>query len=154
FMLVPWTGWLPDIYPKITQDHSDVTPDEYDKIAKPEVIDDNSGLDKDIHSFITNMKNGAVAGFKYFDLKGLKKIAIRTKGYGRGRIEVYAALKDDPKSRKLIGSIPVSSTNAYKRDECSISTDGENGIKDGIYALYFKFSGESNLNFLDFELII
>ena len=154
FMLVPWTGWLPDIYPKITQDHSDVTPDEYVKIAKPEEIDDNSGLDKDIHSFITNMKNGAVAGFKYFDLRGLKKIAIRTKGYGLGKIEVYAALKDDPKNRRLIGSIPVSSTNAYKRDECSISTDGENGIKDGIYALYFKFSGESNLNFLDFELII
>lgn len=148
FMLVPWTGWLPDVFPKITQDHSDIMPDEYAKIARPNVTDDNSGLDMDIHSFIKNMKNGATAGFKYFELKGLKKIAIRTKGYGRGCIEIYAAKKDELKERKLIGSIKVASTNAYKRDECEVSAE------DGIYALYFKFVGESNLNFLDFELIV
>lgn len=148
FMLVPWIGWLPDVFPKITQDHSDVTPDEYAVIAKEDVIDDNSGLDRDIHSFISNMKDGATAGFKYFDIKGLKKIAIRTKGYGRGNIEIYAASREKPSERKLIGKIPVSSTNAYKRDEGDVS------IEDGIYALYFRFAGGSNLHFLDFELIV
>ena len=148
FMLVPWVGWLPDVFPKVTQDHSDVTPDEYTHIARPNVISDVSGLDESIHSFISNIKDNTVAGFKYFDLQGLKKIAIRTKGYGRGCIELYAAKREEPGKRMLIGSIPVSSCNAYRRGETDVKVD------DGVYALYFKFKGESSLNLLDFELIV
>ncbi len=148
YMLVPWIGWLPDDFPKIVQDHSDITPDEYDKISRPDVIDDNSGLDRGIHSFITNIRDGVTAGFKYFDIKDLKAVAIRTKGYGRGEVEIYASPAASPKERILMGSIPVSSTNAYKRDETKVS------IEDGIYAIYFIFRGESNLNLLDFELIV
>ncbi|MBQ7586451.1 MAG: family 43 glycosylhydrolase [Lachnospiraceae bacterium] len=148
YMLIPWIGWLSDDFPKIVQDHSDVTPDEYKAVARPEEIDRAGGLDKDIHPFITNIRDGAIIGFKYFELKDLKRIAIRTKGYGRGIIEIYAAPKDEPMNRKLIGSIPVSSTNAYIRSETDVNAG------DGVYALYFIFRGESNLNFLDFELIV
>ncbi|MCR5356071.1 MAG: alpha-N-arabinofuranosidase, partial [Lachnospiraceae bacterium] len=73
--------------------------------------------------------------------------AIRTKGYGRGCMEVYAALKDKPADKELICSIPVTSKNTFIRWE------GDASVKDGVYALYFIFRGESNLNLLDFELI-
>ncbi|MCR5508235.1 MAG: family 43 glycosylhydrolase [Lachnospiraceae bacterium] len=146
-MLIPWIGWLEDRYPRIVQDHSDVDPDEFDKISRPDIIDTSSGLDKGIHSYISNIRDGVVAGFKYFDIKGLKSIAIRAKGYGRGRMEIYASRRDEPGKRKLIGSIPVTSRNNFTRYEGNVD------IEDGIYALYFVFRGESNLHLLDFELI-
>ncbi|MBR6469251.1 MAG: family 43 glycosylhydrolase [Lachnospiraceae bacterium] len=136
-MIIPWIGWLCDDYPKIVQDHSDLTPDEYDKVSAV----------KDIKSYVSNMRDGSVAGFKYFDIKGLKKIAIHTKGYGRGRMEVYAAGRETPDKKELICTIPVSSKNTFIRWE------GNASVKDGVYALYFIFRGESNLNLLDFELI-
>ena len=136
-MIIPWIGWLCDDYPKIVQDHSDLTPDEYDKVSAV----------KDIKSYVSNMRDGSVAGFKYFDIKGLKKIAIHTKGYGRGRMEVYAADRETPDKKELICTIPVSSKNTFIRWE------GDASVKDGVYALYFIFRGESNLNLLDFELI-
>ena len=148
YMLIPWIGWLSDAFPKIVQDHSDVTPEEYETLSRPDEIDNTSGLDKDIHPYITNIRDGVVAGYKYFELKGLKSVAVRTKGYGRGCIEIYVSLRDVPGKRKLIGSIPVSSCNAYIRGV----TDVEE-VADGVYAIYFVFRGESNLNLLDFELI-
>jgi hypothetical protein len=146
-MLIPWIGWISDDYPRIMQDHSDVTPEGYEHVARPNETDETSGLDKDIHSFVANIRDSAVIGFKYFDIKDLKEIAIRTKGYGRGQVEIYAALKDKPMDRKLIGSVKVTSVNGYVKGTTCVN------IEDGVYALYFKFVGESNLILLDFELI-
>ena len=49
--------------------------------------------------------------------------------------------------RKLIGAIKVTSVNGYVKGKTCVN------IEDGVYALYFKFRGESNLSLLDFELI-
>lgn len=147
FMLIPWIGWISDDYPRIMQDHSDIDPDAYEHIAHPFDIDGTSGLDKDIHSVVANIRDSAVIGYKYFDIKDLKEIAIRTKGYGRGQVEIYAAPMDKPMERKLIGAVKVTSVNGYVKGKTCVN------IEDGVYALYFKFRGESNLSLLDFELI-
>ena len=147
YMLIPWIGWISDDYPRIMQDHSDLSPEGYEHAARPDETDETSGLDRDIHSFVGNIRDGAVIGFKYFEIKGLKEIAVRTKGYGRGNVEIYAASRDKPMDRKLIGSVKVTSVNGYVKGKTCVN------IEDGVFALYFKFVGESNLNLLDFELI-
>ncbi|MCR4806644.1 MAG: family 43 glycosylhydrolase [Lachnospiraceae bacterium] len=147
YMLVPWIGWISDDFPRIMQDHSDITPEGYEHVARPDEWDDTLWLDKDVHSYIANIKDGTVIGFKYFDIKGLKEIAIRTKGYGRGDMEIYAAPQNKPMDRKLTGVIKVTSVNGYVKGKTCVN------IEDGVYALYFVFRGESNLSFLDFELI-
>ena len=49
---VPWSGWMDDRFPKITQTCGDG--------------DKNLG-------YIANMRNTATAGFKYFDCQGIKR---------------------------------------------------------------------------------
>ncbi|MCR5421225.1 MAG: family 43 glycosylhydrolase [Lachnospiraceae bacterium] len=148
YMLIPWIGWIEDDFPKIIQDHSDISPEEYLRIHKSENADENGEEDTEINSYISNIRDSAVLGFKYFDIRNIKGIAIRTKGYGNGSIEIYASEKDRPECRRHLGGIPVASCNVYRRNEIKVN------LKDGIYALYFIYRGDSNLNLLDFELVI
>lgn len=67
---VPWSGWMDDRFPKITQLGGDG--------------DENLG-------YIANMRNTATAGFKYFECHGLKRISVRTKGYAKGKMEIRTA---------------------------------------------------------------
>jgi hypothetical protein len=72
-----------------------------------------------------------IAGFKYFDCKGVRKIGVRTRGYGNGDIEVKTAWDG-----KAIAKIPVEYTNVWR--DSIVDVD----LPDGIYALYFEFKGE------------
>ncbi|HHV11553.1 MAG TPA: hypothetical protein GXX75_14875 [Clostridiales bacterium] len=38
--------------------------------------------------YITNIKNGTVAGFKYFDLEAVKEISVKVKGKGNGKFVI------------------------------------------------------------------
>ena len=118
---VPWSGWLSDKYPKITQSEGDGT---------------------ECDAFIANMRSGAIAGFKYFDIKGLKRIGIRTMGYATGKMEVCAAW-DGP----VLAEIPVHYANVWYDSYADIS------IPDGVSALYFRYKGDGHLQFKAFELI-
>ena len=107
---VPWSGWMSDKYPKITQD----------------------GKDGDIApAYITNMTNGTVAGFKSFDCKNVSKIALYTKGYGTGYMELSLSI-DGP----VIGRIKVNSENVWTYGETEVN------IPDGIHDLYITYNGE------------
>lgn len=119
---VPWSGWMDDRFPKVTQEGGDG--------------DENLG-------YIANMRPGATAGFKYFDCKNITKLAITTKGYATGEIEVKTSLDGE-----VIGRLPIGYANVWKREEANISiTDGEK------VALYFTFRGEGHLQFKSFELM-
>lgn len=118
---VPWSGWMDDRFPKITQEGGDG--DEY-------------------YGYVANMRNSATAGFKYFDCKGIKKVAINSKGYATGVVEVRTKKDGD-----VLGTIPVGYANVLKR------TEGEVNIPDGVNTLYFTFRGDGHLQFMSFELI-
>ncbi|MCQ2523396.1 MAG: family 43 glycosylhydrolase [Lachnospiraceae bacterium] len=117
---IPWSGWMDDRYLKITQEGGDG--------------DEN-------HGYIANMRNGASAGFKYFDCKGIKKISIQTKGYATGCMEVKVGF-DGP----TLGSIPIGYANVWHYTEADIE------IPDGINSLYFTFKGDGHLQFASFIL--
>lgn len=118
---VPWSGWMDDRFQKITQEGGDG--------------DENIG-------YIANMRPETSAGFKYFDCKGVKKLAITTKGYATGKMQIRLSW-DGP----VVGEIPVGYANVWKRDEGIVN------IPDGVNALYFTFEGNGYLQFKSFEFI-
>lgn len=119
---VPWIGWMSDDNPIITQEGDDG--------------DENLG-------YITNMKDGATAGFKYFDCKGVKKIAVTTKGYGDGVIEIRTQLDGD-----ICGSISLEQDNVWVRREAEVN------IPDGVHDLYITYRGGANCGLREFEFIL
>ena len=92
---VPWSGWMDDRFPKITQEFSE----------------DGKGI-----SFIANMRNSATAGFRYFDCSRIRKISIRTKGYATGKMEIRTAWNGE-----ALGSIPIGYANVWHDTEAEIA---------------------------------
>ena len=112
--------WMDNRFPKITQDGGDG--------------DERPG-------FIANMRDGANAGFKYFDCKGVKRVSIRVRGYCKGEFHVKTAW-DGPS----LGSIPVVFSNIWKEYSADIA------IPDGVHALYFEYRGEGGASLASFKL--
>ena len=84
---VPWSGWMDDRFPKITQE----------------------GRDGDeVYGYIANMCDHATAGFKYFDCRGVRRVSVRTKGFAGGQLELRMAWDGEP-----LGSIPIGYANVW-----------------------------------------
>lgn len=114
-----------------------VSDDRFPKISQ-------DGRDGDEEpGYITNMKDHATAGFKYFDCKGIRRIAITTRGYASGVFEIRTTYDGE-----VLGSIPIEYSNVWENYE------GDVAIPDGIHALYFTYRGEGAATLLSFELSI
>jgi hypothetical protein len=109
---VPWSGWMDDRFPKITQEGGDG--------------DENYG-------YIANMRDSATAGFKYFDCRNVRKMSVCTKGYATGKLEVRLKWDDE----KAIGSFPVNYANVWHETEAEITIP--DGIHDLFFT--FKGTG-------------
>ena len=112
--------WMDCRFPRITQD-------------QPDGVEGNG--------YIFNMRQGAVAGFRYFDCRQVKRIAVRTRG-GWGHFIVRTAWDGEP-----AGTIELSRSNEWK------TFTGEVPIPDGVQSLYFEFDGKGKLSFASFELL-
>lgn len=119
---VPWSGWMDLSFAKITQD----------------------GRDGDmVQGYITNMTNGTIAGFKYFDCKGVKGISVNTMGYGTGTLEIRLSPDDE-----AVGSVHVTSESVWTYAETAVD------IADGIHDLYFAYVGDGWTSLRDFTFIL
>ena len=117
-----FTGaWMGPAYPKITQEGKD---------------------GDEVLGYIANMKDGATAGFKYFEAGEAKYIRIRTRGYIDGWFEVRTSL-DGP----VLAKISVKTSNSWKTTEVPIS------ITEEKCSLYFTYNGRGSASFESFELI-
>lgn len=117
----PPGDWMDCRFPKITQDGKDG--------------DHEPG-------YIANMRDGAIAGFKYFDCKNITSVAIKTRGLSGGAFLVKLAWDGQP-----LGEIPVTTSNEWKEHTASIT------IPDGVHALYFQYRGPGNPSLASFKLI-
>jgi len=118
---VPWIGWMGDENPIITQEGSDG--------------DENFG-------YIANMKDGATVGFKYFDCRDVKRMAVTTKGYGDGEMEIRTSLDGD-----VCGKVSLDQDNVWVRREFDVD------IPDGVNDLYITYRGGANCSLREFEFI-
>lgn len=118
---IPWIGWLADDQPKIVQ--------EAEYVGFPE-------------SYITNIHDGCIVGFKYFDFKDVHGLAVTVNGYGDGCIEVLTDTKGD-----VLGTIKVDGG-----DEWTIY-EGRFNIPDGVDSLYFRFKGNNAIGLKEFTFL-
>ncbi|WP_368482972.1 family 43 glycosylhydrolase [Bacillus sp. MRMR6] len=102
-----------------------------------------SGKDRENNpnQFIANMRDGAIAGFKYFLIKDIKEIAIQVRGNAKGYMNISTSLNSEP-----IASIPIQSTNRFTYFSSKAN------IENAKQALYFTFRGTGKLDFLSFVL--
>ena len=106
----------------------------------PLITQDGKDGDEE-QGYIGNMMDSAVAGFKYFDCRGIKKVSIKVRGYCKGVFEVKTAW-DGP----VLGTLSVDYTNVWTDYSADIT------IPDGVHPLYFRYIGEGNAMFASFTL--
>lgn len=97
-----------------------------------------SGKDRENspYQYIANMRNGAVAGFKYFLMQDVSEIAVCVRGPATGFMLVANGLDAKPITR-----IPISPSSAFTYYGAKIN------IENGKQALYFTFEGSGKLDF-------
>ncbi len=115
---VPWSGWMDDRFPKITQEGGD---------------------GDETYAYVANMRQGANAGYKYFDFRGVTEVTVCTKGYAKGQLNLKLRW-DGP----VIGSIPIAYANVWHLTTEKIS------IPDGVSSLYFEYQGMGHMQFAGF----
>jgi hypothetical protein len=107
----------------------------------PQITQDGRDGEEEDSSFIAEITEGTVIGFKYFDCKGINTVSVRLRGYCRGAFEVKTAWDGE-----ALGSIPVVSANIWTDFAAAIA------IPDGIQALYFEYKGSGNPSLAAFAL--
>ena len=91
--------------------------------------------------YIANMRDGAVAGFKYFQMDGPKTVLVELRGTASGSMRV-----SDSPSFANGAVIPVSLNNS------TVTVGGTLDVGTGKKALYFQFCGTGAVDFIAFEL--
>jgi len=120
-------------YPYLSQDMPDAEP-------TPELLEADR---REPFQYVKNMQDGSTAGFKYFELRHLKKVSVEVRGEARGTMEISTAF-----GGPAIGSISIC-PDGIKWQEF----EGEVSCKDGTAALYFTFRGTGRLDFRMFGLL-
>ena len=96
--------------------------------------------------YIANMRDGAVAGFKYFDCKDVTEIRIKVRGNRGipqpGKFQVLTGWDGE-----VLGEIPCKRSNEWHWESAKIR------IPDGVHALYFRYAGQHEMSLGAFELV-
>lgn len=98
-------------------------------------------LDDYKQSYIANILDGTIIGYKYFDLKNVNKIKVEVKSTDKGRFSIYTNLNENP-----ISIVDINQCNDFKCFSCDVE------IKDGVYPIYFKYEGQGVVEFKNFKL--
>lgn len=110
--------------------------------AHPYFTQTGSDRERNGDQYIANMQDGAVAGFKYFQMDGEKQLTIELRGKGLGLMEI----SDTPDFTAAAG-IPVELDGNTK------AFSGKLNLGKGKKALYFRYCGTGAVDFIAFELI-
>ena len=92
--------------------------------------------------YIANMRDGATAGFKYFDFRNNNGISVTISGTASGEMLVSV----DENFREVVAGIPVNV------DGKQVTLSARSSISDGVKPLYFMFRGKGAVDFIAFEL--
>ncbi len=93
------------------------------------------------NQYIANLKDGAVAGFKYFTFDGEDNISVTLRGNGEGVLEIQDDLNAPPAAR-----IQITSCGSWKDFSSSMAP------LHGRCALFFVFRGTGAMDFQRFTL--
>lgn len=109
--------------------------------AHPYFTQTGADREKNPDQYIANMRDGAMAGFKYFEMQGVTRVALRISGKGKGNMLIRTQADG-----KVLGSVPIcaSKDTGWFEAPCD--------IPDGTHALFFTYQGTGSIHFHAFEL--
>lgn len=113
------------------------------KKSYPYITQDGGDREEGADQYIANMCDGAVAGFKYFDLSDTAEICINIRGNAKGKVTVKDS---DSENASVLSEIDVSGAGKGKQFSSRLT-----GTKDH-QALFFSYEGKGTFQFLSFEL--
>lgn len=111
--------------------------------AHPYFTQTGRDREKDGDQYIANMRDGAAAGFKYFQMDGAAEIFVEVSGSAKGKLLV---------SEKMDCSVLNAEIPLESKSGIASRFGAKLKIGPGRKALYFKFVGTGALNFIAFEL--
>ncbi|WP_204524763.1 family 43 glycosylhydrolase [Litchfieldia alkalitelluris] len=102
-----------------------------------------SGKDRENNptQYIANMRDGSIAGFKYFMISDLQGISVCVRGNASGYMLVSTGLYSEP-----IAKVRIEPSKVFTCINSGIN------IKNGRQALYFTYKGSGKLDFKSFVL--
>ena len=92
--------------------------------------------------YIANMRDGAIAGYKYFTFTECNEIAVLLSGSGKGTIKISTEMGEEPVCEI---KIDVDNQKKWEKAKCVKALNGSS-------ALYFQYTGTGAVNFHEFEL--
>lgn len=93
------------------------------------------------NQYIQNLRDGAVAGYKYFCFADAQRICVTVRGSGSGTLLVYSKTPEEPAAR-----IALSPSPHWQ------SLDAKLHMPNGVHPLYVSFKGTGSIDFSEFEL--
>ncbi|MCF2531131.1 family 43 glycosylhydrolase [Yinghuangia soli] len=115
--------------------------------AQPYLTQTGADREGDGDQYIANMRDGATAGFRYFDLSGTARVSVSVRGPGSGTIIVSTAPDGPPIATIKLAPAPASASAVEPRQAGAALAGG-----GACSALYFRFRGSDSIDFLDFTL--
>ena len=115
---------------------------KFNKKIHPYLTQDRKDDDHDAIQYIANMKDGSVAGFKYFDLHHPSCIRVSVGGVCEGSVEVSSR----PDFGEVLARVSVRSSGSRIWMSASMKE------VDSIQPLYFRYSGDGAIEFYAFEI--
>ncbi|WP_330369071.1 carboxylesterase family protein [Butyrivibrio sp. AC2005] len=109
--------------------------------AGPRVVQDGGDGDPKI-GYIREFCNDSTAGFKYFDMKNVTGVMIKTRGYFNGKVQVKTKWDGE-----VLGEINIENQNIWTEGSCSFAPI------TGVNALYLTFVGNGSCSLKSFELL-
>lgn len=106
----------------------------------PYFTQDGEDREDNPNQYIANLRDGAWAGFKYFDIRQSSRIRISVRGNAEGEM-----LVQDEKDGEIRAVIPVRPSADWQEES------GEFHIEPGVHALYFIYKGSGSLDWQWFE---
>ena len=114
-------------------------PDQQDK-NHPAFTQDGEDRMDNPNQYISNMVDGATAGYRYFDFKTARVITVETRGTATGSFIVR-----DGRGGEVVARIPVAPSADWTTFSAPLT------IGSGKKALYFTYEGEGAADFIRFS---
>ena len=114
---------------------------KHSKIGHPYLTQKGGDRESGEDQYVAHMCDGAVAGYKYFDLSETKEISIQICGNASGTVYIRTEEKGKP-----VAAIPVKAERARKSFSAKLAGLGKKE------ALFFCYEGKGSFDFHSFEL--
>ena len=114
-------------------------PDQQDE-HHPAFTQEGEDREDNPNQYISNMVDGATAGYRYFDFRTARKITVEVRGTGEGELVVR-----DGREGREVSRIPISPSEDWTPFTAMFFAES------GRHPLYFTYEGPGSIDFMSFR---